>query len=644
MYSCRIVLSGVQQVPATAHTTVTAQQWERGQLCDTAGMAGEGGPFLPSSLTAGWPHLALLGLGLVLPVLLLFRCRRRAVDGPGLAGAVAAVEGGVAGVTEFVLPRQAKRFRKRDRVRFYGRRMLRRVEDTVRYVEGVGRGAGEGGHRLVRSLLLGGGDGSDSGPGEGSPARPAEDWLEEEEASGRRVPPELKYLLDSFHMFGQFDPALFAEMYPAIESLRLTAGQFLFKIGDPDRFIFVVQSGQLAVTTTDSQASCRIKTAGPGESLTSLLSFIDVLTGHEAQYKTVEAQAQVDSVVLRLGVRAFLPVFASQPELQVRVVQVIMARVQRVIFTGLHRYLGLSQELIRPFQPEPGDDGGGQSLEAELAAAEGGVGAANRAEGARWLGRELGLGAGPQLGKLLELREYSRGDLVLREAQHSDLALGCVVKGEVTMYQEDQGGTRDRLYSAQPGECFGQLAVITGEATFYSCQATAGPTVLALLSRTAFQSLASQSPGLELALARSTTQRLSPLVRKVDFALDWRCVEAGRTVRAGQESTLLVLSGRLRGYTAEPGGEKRLRGEYGRGDMVGLVDVITGAARRKVYLSVRDSEVCVIPGQLLLFLRTRSMVVMSKLVSILSNRLVSGEAGPGQPDNTDNTATLRYTR
>ena len=104
------------------------------------------------------------------------------------------------------------------------------------------------------------------------------------------MPPELRYLLNSFHMFGQFDPALFAEMYPAIESLRLTAGQFLFKIGDPDRFIFVVQSGQLAVTTTDSQASCRIKTAGPGESLTSLLSFIDVLTGHEAQYKTVEAQ------------------------------------------------------------------------------------------------------------------------------------------------------------------------------------------------------------------------------------------------------------------------------------------------------------------------------------------------------------------
>ena len=34
-------------------------------------------------------------------------------------------------------------------------------------------------------------------------------------------------------MFGQFEPSMFAELCPAIETLRLPAGQFLFKIGDP---------------------------------------------------------------------------------------------------------------------------------------------------------------------------------------------------------------------------------------------------------------------------------------------------------------------------------------------------------------------------------------------------------------------------
>ena len=30
-------------------------------------------------------------------------------------------------------------------------------------------------------------------------------------------------------MFGQFDPSLFADLYPSIETLRVTAGQYLFR-------------------------------------------------------------------------------------------------------------------------------------------------------------------------------------------------------------------------------------------------------------------------------------------------------------------------------------------------------------------------------------------------------------------------------
>ena len=47
--------------------------------------------------------------------------------------------------------------------------------------------------------------------------------------------------------------------------------------------------------------------------------------------------------------------------------------------------------------------------------------------------------------------------------------------------------------------------------------------------------------------------------------------------------------------------------------------------KRKFYLSVRDSELCVIPQPLLEFLKSRSMVVMAKLISILGNRLVTGD-------------------
>ena len=45
-------------------------------------------------------------------------------------------------------------------------------------------------------------------------------------------------------------------------------------------FIFVVQSGRLEVSTTDKEGRSIIKQVKAGESLTSLLSFIDILTGH----------------------------------------------------------------------------------------------------------------------------------------------------------------------------------------------------------------------------------------------------------------------------------------------------------------------------------------------------------------------------
>jgi hypothetical protein len=42
-------------------------------------------------------------------------------------------------------------------------------------------------------------------------------------------------------------------------------------------------------------------------------------------------------------VKAFMVVFEERVELLVQVIQMIMARVQRVVFVALHQYLGLSK-------------------------------------------------------------------------------------------------------------------------------------------------------------------------------------------------------------------------------------------------------------------------------------------------------------
>ena len=546
---------------------------------------------------------------------------------------------------EFVLPRKPQRFRKRDRVWFYGRRMLRKVEDNGKYVMDVGSMGKAGGKRMIHNFtkrMFLGESSENSSVADMTESRPAEDWLEEDSENLKaRVPPELKYILNSFHMFGRFDPSAFTELFPSIESLRVTAGQYLFRIGDPDRYIFVVQSGRLDVTTTDQYGISHIKRVGHGESLTSLLSFIDVLTGHANPYKSVQAQARVDSTVLRLSMDAFLPVFEKNPELLIRVVQMVMARVQRVIFIGLHKYLGLSTELIRPYDSNGSRTPDPMSLEMELALAGENKINQNLTEGIRGLQRELDLEDDTYLKSVVQIEEYNENDNILVEGSHSNVALGYVIEGELTMYRADND-KMDKMYSAEKGECFGQLAMLTGEANFYTCKATK-PATVALLSKSSFFSIVSETPEMVLSLAHSTIKRLSPLVRKIDFALDWLTVEAGRAVNAGaQGNTLLLLSGRLRGFTVDRSGSKQLSGEYGRGEMVGIVDAITGVTQRKTYLSTRDSEICVIPSQLLEFLKTRSMVVMAKLINILGNRLISGYGIGDKKGDVRETPNVKY--
>lgn len=83
-----------------------------------------------------------------------------------------------------------------------------------------------------------------------------------------------------------------------------------------------------------------------------------------------------------------------------------------------------------------------------------------------------------------------------------------------------------------------------------------------------------EKPEIILYIANMVVRRLSAFVRQVDFALDWVFLESGRAVyRQDDESdsTFIVLSGRLRSVITHKNGKKELVGEYGKGDLVGIV-------------------------------------------------------------------------
>ena len=71
-------------------------------------------------------------------------------------------------------------------------------------------------------------------------------------------------------------------------------------IGDPDDSIFVVQDGSMEIFIQKDNRDILAKVVQPGESVTSLLSILDVLTDNQGPFKTVSGRATRDSTILRL--------------------------------------------------------------------------------------------------------------------------------------------------------------------------------------------------------------------------------------------------------------------------------------------------------------------------------------------------------
>lgn len=112
---------------------------------------------------------------------------------------------------------------------------------------------------------------------------------------------------------------------------------------------------------------------------------------------------------------------------------------------------------------------------------------------------------------------------------------------------------------------------------------------------------------------------------KVDFALDWLFLESGRAVyRQGDESdsTFIVLSGRLRSVITHENGKKELVAEYGKGDLVGIVEMVTQTLRSTTVMAVRDSELAKLPEGLFNVIKLRYPIVVTRLINLLGHRLL----------------------
>ncbi|XP_030598678.1 patatin-like phospholipase domain-containing protein 7a [Archocentrus centrarchus] len=630
------------------------------------------------------------------------------------------------------------RFRKRDKVLFYGRKIMRKVKTLSSLPSPSPSSLSKQPQRIrkrtkvlsiARKILRIRKDPPTLQPKEPPPSLLEAD-LTEFDVQSSNLPSEVLYMLKNVRVLGHFEKPLFLELCRHMVFIELQEGEGLFRPGNDDDSIYVVQDGRLELCIQENDGTEPVvKDVLPGDSVHSLLSILDTITGYPAPYKTVSARAAARSTILRLPASAFESVFKKYPETLVRVIQIIMVRLQRVTFLALHNYLGLTTELFNPesqavpltninnvmaegnsgkmtrrlhFQDElpagiaentaerdgikdspsnrklrsisvltectgndlnmacdrarvtieeappspathktslkksvtvqhtPSEvyhytDSGGHSDATHL----------NKSSAIFQAAKKDLLGIIQlQDPSLLEgrvtLHHVKAGSVVARQGDQ-EVSIHFVISGLLHVYQRMIDREKEsRLFVTHPGELVGHLAVLTGEPLIFTVRAQRDCSFLSI-SKTHFYEIMREEPKVVLNVAHAVVKRMSSFVRQIDFALDWMAVEAGRAVyRQGEksDSTFIVLSGRLRSVIMKEDGKKELIGEYGRGDLIGVVEALTHQNRATTVHAVRDSELAKLPEGALNSIKRKFPQVVTRLIHLLGQKILQQVNGP----------------
>ncbi|KAG6894284.1 hypothetical protein C0992_006726, partial [Termitomyces sp. T32_za158] len=157
------------------------------------------------------------------------------------------------------------------------------------------------------------------------------------------------------------------------------------------------------------------------------------------------------------------------------------------------------------------------------------------------------------------------------------------------------------LFTVKPGGIAGYLSSLCNTASYVDITAKTD-TYVGFLSSHALERLLEKRPIVLLTLAKRLISMLSPLiVLHIDASLDWMQVNAGQVLWRPDDisdSFYIVINGRLRAITESETGAVTIEGEYGQGDTVGELDVITSSPRRSTVHAIRDTELIRMPQTL----------------------------------------------
>ncbi len=183
--------------------------------------------------------------------------------------------------------------------------------------------------------------------------------------------------------------------------------------------------------------------------------------------------------------------------------------------------------------------------------------------------------------------------------------------------------SRKSLFLIKPGGLAGYVGTISSYRSFVDVRAKTDVYV-GFLPRASLELMVEKYPVVLLTMAKRLTSLLPRLILHIDFALEWVQVNAGQVIHhQGDESDAIyiVLNGRLRAVLERDDGDLRVVGEYGQGESVGELEVMTEGLRPATLHAIRDTELAKFPKSLFNSLALEHPGITIKISKIIAQRM-----------------------
>ncbi|KAK3687666.1 hypothetical protein B0T22DRAFT_375297 [Podospora appendiculata] len=182
----------------------------------------------------------------------------------------------------------------------------------------------------------------------------------------------------------------------------------------------------------------------------------------------------------------------------------------------------------------------------------------------------------------------------------------------------------------KPGGLAGYIGTISSYRSFIDVVAKTDVYV-GFLPRASIERIVDRYPIVLLTMAKRLTSLLPRLILHIDFALEWLQVNAGQVIfQEGQDSEAIyiVLNGRLRLVEDKKDGGVNVKAEFGQGESIGELEVLTESERSGTLHAIRDTEVVKFPRTLFNSLAQEHPNITIKISKIIASRMRALTDGP----------------